>query len=32
MPVCHVDESPASSAEVKNTWSYTSAPPYAFMA
>jgi glutathionyl-hydroquinone reductase len=26
------DHSVASSAEVKNVWSYTSIPPYAFMA
>jgi hypothetical protein len=26
------DNSPPFSAEVKNTWSYTSSPPYAFMA
>jgi hypothetical protein len=25
------DHSPPSSAEVKNTWSYTSTPPYVFM-
>jgi hypothetical protein len=27
-----VDFSPPSSAEVKNAWSYTSPPPYVFMA
>jgi hypothetical protein len=26
------DHSPPSSAEVKNAWSYTSTPPYVFMA
>jgi hypothetical protein len=26
------DHSPPTSAEVKNTWIYTSTPPYAFMA
>jgi hypothetical protein len=26
------DHSPHTSAEVKNTWIYTSTPPYAFMA
>jgi hypothetical protein len=26
------DHSPPSSAEVKNVWSYTSTPPYVFMA
>jgi hypothetical protein len=31
-PEREVDHSPPSSAEVKNTWSYTSTPQYAFMA
>jgi hypothetical protein len=29
---CEVDHSPPSSAEVRNEWSYTSTPPYIFMA
>jgi hypothetical protein len=29
-PEREADHSPPSSAEVKNTWSYTSTPPYAF--
>jgi hypothetical protein len=31
-PVSEADHTPHSSAEVKNAWSYTSIPPYAFMA
>ena len=31
-PVFQVDRPPLSSAEVKNEWSYTSTPPYIFMA
>jgi hypothetical protein len=31
-PGCEADHSPLSNAEVKNTWSYTSTPQYAFMA
>jgi hypothetical protein len=31
-PGCEVDHSPPSNAEIKNEWSYTSAPLYAFMA
>jgi hypothetical protein len=31
-PECEADHSPATSAEVKNAWSYTSTPKYAFMA
>jgi hypothetical protein len=31
-PNREADHSPPSSAEVKNAWSYTSAPPYVFMA
>jgi hypothetical protein len=31
-PVCKADHSPPSSADVKNAWSYTSTPQYAFMA
>jgi hypothetical protein len=31
-PGREADHSPPSSAEVKNAWSYTSTPPYAFMA
>jgi hypothetical protein len=31
-PYREADHSPLSSAEVKNTWSYTSSPPYVFMA
>jgi hypothetical protein len=31
-PRHEADYSPPSSAEVKNTWSYTSTPPYVFMA
>jgi len=30
-PGSEADQSPPSSAEVKNVWSYTSAPQYAFM-
>jgi hypothetical protein len=30
-PGREVDHSPPSSAEVKNTWSYISTPPYVFM-
>jgi hypothetical protein len=29
---CEADHLPSSSAKVKNEWSYTSTPPYAFMA
>jgi hypothetical protein len=29
---CEADHSPPSSTEDKNIWSYTSTPPYAFMA
>jgi hypothetical protein len=31
-PVREADHLPTSSAEVKNAWSYTSAPQYVFMA
>jgi len=31
-PGNEADHSPPSSAEVKNAWSYTSTPPYVFMA
>jgi hypothetical protein len=31
-PGCEADRSPISSAEVKNAWSYTPIPQYAFMA
>jgi hypothetical protein len=31
-PVREADHTPPSSAEVKNAWSYTSSPQYAFMA
>jgi hypothetical protein len=31
-PGREADHSPPSSAEVKETWIYTSTPPYAFMA
>jgi hypothetical protein len=31
-PRREADHSPASTAEVKNAWSYTSTPPYVFMA
>jgi hypothetical protein len=31
-PEREADHSPQSSAEVKNTWSYISTPPYVFMA
>jgi hypothetical protein len=31
-PWCESDHSPPSSTEIKNEWSYTSAPQYAFMA
>jgi hypothetical protein len=31
-PGCEADHSPPFSAEVKNTWSYTSTPQYVFMA
>jgi hypothetical protein len=31
-PGSEADHSPPTSAEVKNTWIYTSTPPYAFMA
>jgi hypothetical protein len=31
-PKREADNSPPSSAEVKNAWSYTSIPPYVFMA
>jgi hypothetical protein len=31
-PGREADHSPPSSAEVKNAWSYTSTPPYTFMA
>jgi hypothetical protein len=31
-PRCEADHSPATSAEVKNTWVYTSTLPYAFLA
>jgi hypothetical protein len=31
-PGREADHSPPTSAEVKNTWIYTSTPPYAFMA
>jgi hypothetical protein len=31
-PRREADHSPPSSAEVKNAWSYTSTPPYVFMA
>jgi hypothetical protein len=31
-PGSETDHSPPSSAEIKNTWSYTSTPQYAFMA
>jgi hypothetical protein len=31
-PVREADHSPQSSAEVNNAWSYTSIPPYVFMA
>jgi hypothetical protein len=31
-PGCETGHSPPSSAEVKNTWSYTSTPQYVFMA
>jgi hypothetical protein len=31
-PGCEADHSPPSSADVKNAWSYTSSPQYAFMA
>jgi hypothetical protein len=30
-PGCEADHSHPSSAEVKNTWSYNSIPPYVFM-
>jgi hypothetical protein len=29
---CEAEHSPVQSAEFKNVWSYTSIPPYAFMA
>jgi len=29
---CEADHSPTSNAEVKNAWSYTSAPQYVFTA
>jgi hypothetical protein len=31
-PGREADDSPPSSAEIKNAWSYTSTPPYVFMA
>jgi hypothetical protein len=31
-PGLEADNSPPSSVEIKNTWSYTSTPPYVFMA
>jgi hypothetical protein len=31
-PRRETDHSPSTSAEVKNTWIYTSTPPYVFMA
>jgi hypothetical protein len=31
-PECEADDSPPSSAEVKNAWSYNSSPQYVFMA
>jgi hypothetical protein len=31
-PGLEADHSPAVGAEVKNTWIYTSTPPYVFMA
>jgi hypothetical protein len=31
-PVREADHSPPTSAELKNTWIYTSTPPYVFMA
>jgi hypothetical protein len=31
-PVCEADHSPPSTAKVKNAWSYTFTPQYAFMA
>jgi hypothetical protein len=30
-PVREADKSPPSNVEVKNEWSYTSTPPYAFL-
>jgi hypothetical protein len=30
--MCEADNSPPSSSKVKNVWSYTSNPPYVFMA
>jgi hypothetical protein len=30
-PECEADHSPISNAKVKNAWSYTSFPQYAFM-
>jgi len=30
-PVCRAEHLPASTAEVKNTWSYTATPPYVFI-
>jgi hypothetical protein len=32
LPGCEANNSPSSSAEVKNVWSYTSTPQYAFIA
>jgi hypothetical protein len=31
-PRCEADQSPQTSVEVKNTWMYTSTPPYVFIA
>jgi len=31
-PWCEADHSPPSSTKVRNVWSYTSIPPYVFMA
>jgi len=31
-PKREANQSPSSSAEIRNTWSYTSTPPYVFMA
>jgi hypothetical protein len=31
-PGCEADPSPPTSAQVKKTWTYTSTPPYVFMA
>jgi hypothetical protein len=32
LPGREADHSPTTTAEVKNTWIYTSTPPYVFMA